>query len=300
MLSRNPLASCRLSTNVSLHVFHRTLATETVTELSSSSIPVPSIRTKRPPRAHISAAVILNRSPIVTRTPTLFERAYYAYQARIRRSLHNPFPFDFYFKQGSLLETRFNMEEKKRERRAFGPNFGRDDEFVSKEKAAADKAAADQLALQEGEVEDFMPRVHTADTIRDLHSLDRKGKRNIYLLLLTNAQGKVMWRFPQGDVEKGELLHQAAQRDLHAECGSFMDTWIVSRNPIGVYKPAPLESLSEEAEKITFFFKAHIMAGQVKLDGTSIKDFAWLTKQEIEARVQKDYWDGVKDVLSDY
>jgi len=42
------------------------------------------------------------------------------------------------------------------------------------------------------------------------------------------------------------------------------------------------------------------MAGQVKLDGTSIKDFAWLTKQEIEARVQKDYWDGVKDVLSDY
>jgi len=123
---------------------------------------------------------------------------------------------------------------------------------VSKEKAAADKAAADQLALQEGEVEDFMPRVHTADTIRDLHSLDRKGKRNIYLLLLTNAQGKVMWRFPQGDVEKGELLHQAAQRDLHAECGSFMDTWIVSRNPIGVYKPAPLESLSEEAEVCSF------------------------------------------------
>lgn len=42
------------------------------------------------------------------------------------------------------------------------------------------------------------------------------------------------------------------------------------------------------------------MAGQVKLEGDSIKDFAWLTKQEIETRVEKDYWDGVKDVLSDY
>jgi large subunit ribosomal protein L46 len=252
---------------VSLHSFRRTLATETVTEPASTSVSssLPPIRAKRPPRAQILAAVILNRSPIITRTPTLFERAYYAYQARIRRSLHNPFPFDFYFKQGSLLETRFNMEEKKRERRAFGPSFGKEDEFVSKEKAAADKAAADQLALQEGEAEDLMPRVHAADTARDLHSLDRKGKRNIYLLLQTNEDGKDVWRFPQGGVEKGELLHQvsqvnlptvtwhlndvqAAQRDLHAECGPFMDTWIVSRNPIGVYKPTSLESLLDESQ----------------------------------------------------
>lgn len=252
---------------VAFHSFRRTLTTETVAEpfSTSTSTPIPPIRAKRPPRAQISAAVILNRSPIITRTPTLFERAYYAYQARIRRSLHNPFPFDFYFKQGSLLETRFNMEEKKRERRAFGPSFGKDDEFVSKEKAAADKAAADQLALQEGETEELMPRVHPADTARELHSLDRKGKRNIYLLLQTTKQGKDVWRFPQGGVEKGELLHQvsrfnlsemflhlnavqAAQRDLHAECGPFMDTWIVSRNPIGVYKPTSLESLSEEGE----------------------------------------------------
>ncbi|KAF5386935.1 hypothetical protein D9615_001710 [Tricholomella constricta] len=238
----------------------------------------------------------------VTRTPTLFERAYYAYQARIRRALHNPFPLDFYFKQGSLLETQFNMEEKKRERRAFGPKFNQEDEFVSKEKAAADKAAADQLALQEGESEDLMPRVHEADANRDYKSLDRKGKRNIYLLLQAKAGGKDIWRFPQGGVEKGELLHQAAQRDLHAECGENMDTWIVSRNPIGVYKEAPLDTSSPDpkAEKITFFFKGHIMAGQAKPNPKAFSDFAWLTKQEIETRVEKDYWEGVKDILSDY
>ena len=46
-----------------------------------------------------------------------------------------------------------------------------------------------------------------------------------------------------------------------------------------------------------FFFKAHIFAGQVQLRG--IKDFAWLTKEEIEQRVAKDYWIGTKDMLSD-
>jgi len=164
-----------------------------------------------PPRSvrpQIMTAVVLNRAPILTRTPSLFERAYYAYQARIRRALHNPFPYDFYFKPGSLLETQFNLEEKKRERRAFGPRFQKeDDEYVSEEKAAADKAAAAQLALQE-EKEDLMPRVHEADSSKNLRSLDRKGRRNIYLLLQTKRDGKEFWRFPQGGLEKGELLHQ--------------------------------------------------------------------------------------------
>jgi len=243
----------------------------------------------------------LNRSPILTRTPTLFERAYYAYHTRIRRALHNPFPLDFYFKQGSLLETQFNIEEKKRERRAFGPTFGQD-EFVSKEKAAAEKAAADQLALQEGNIDELMPRVHASDVNHEFKSLDRKGKRNIYLLLRTTDNSRGSWRFPEGGVEKGELLHQAAQRDLHVECGSNMDTWVVSRKPVGVYRPPQPNKLSDglEAEKITFFFKAHIMAGQAKLNTKSVQDFAWLTKQEIRTRVEPEYWDGIRDILSDY
>src|SRR6266849_3783603 len=71
--------------------FHRGLATE--------------VAAPPAPRPKLHTAVILNRSPILTRTPTSFERAYYAYQARIQRALHNPFPHDFYFKPGSLLES---------------------------------------------------------------------------------------------------------------------------------------------------------------------------------------------------
>ena len=48
-----------------------------------------------------------------------------------------------------------------------------------------------------------------------------------------------------------------------------------------------------------FFFKAHIMAGQVR-PGKSVTDFAWLTKKEISKRVDGQYWGGVKDMLSDF
>lgn len=42
------------------------------------------------------------------------------------------------------------------------------------------------------------------------------------------------------------------------------------------------------------------MAGQVRVDGQHIKDFAWLTKEEIGERVSKDYWEVVGDILSDF
>ncbi|KAI3610436.1 50s ribosomal subunit l30 [Moniliophthora roreri] len=271
------------------------VCTRTLATVASTPIPETQLKPRKP---ILSTAILLNRSPILTRTSTPFERAYYAYQARIRRALHNPFPYDFYFKQGSILETRFNMEERKRERLAFGPDFGVEDEFDA-EKAAANKAAAEQLAEQEGENEPMMPRVHPSDTARDTKSLDRKGRRNIYLLL-QDVEGS--WRFPTGDLAKGELLHQAAHRDLFTECGDHMDAWIVSRNPIGHYKPEPKLSLKGKPlpEEVTFFFKAHIMAGQVKPNVERAKDFAWLTKQEIEPMVSRHYWDGIKDMLSDY
>ncbi|KAF5372926.1 hypothetical protein D9758_001741 [Tetrapyrgos nigripes] len=295
MSSRTLLSLCRPA----IHSSRRFMATE-ATQLSSSSTFEPvrsSVQPRKGKKPILNTAIILNRSPLITRTPTTFERAYYAYQARLRRALSNPFPYEFYFKQGSILETRFEMEEQKRERRAFGPTFGKPKEDDDKEKAAANRAAALQLAEQEGEFEEMMPRSHSSDEAKDYKSLDRRGKRNLYLLL---KDANDFWRFPQGGIQKGELLHQAAQRDMYDECGKHMDAWIVSRNPIGHYRP-PV-TLSPEGtplpEQVTFFFKAHILQGQCR-PSENMKDFAWLTKQEIESYVDKHYWDGIKDVLSD-
>ena len=40
------------------------------------------------------------------------------------------------------------------------------------------------------------------------------------------------------------------------------------------------------------------MAGQVQ-PTEAVKDFEWLTKEEIEQRVDAHYWNGIKDILSD-
>jgi len=51
----------------------------------------------------------------------------------------------------------------------------------------------------------------------------------------------------------------------------------------------------------TFFFKGHILAGQCQpVVAAGIQDFAWLAKDEIQSHVDDEYWEGVKNMLSDY
>lgn len=170
--------------------------------------------TEATPRPGLHTAIILNRSPLLTRTPTPFEKAFYAYQARIHRALRNPFPTEFYFKQGSPLETRFSIEERRRERRAFGAPFGLD---PSEERNEATELM--EIAMKD-EVDESMPRVHKADETGDLKNLNRRGQRNLYLLLKTQENGKDVWRFPQGNVQMGEFLHVVSAIE-HCRLDSF-------------------------------------------------------------------------------
>jgi hypothetical protein len=171
-------------------ISHRGLATEVAVPPTS--------------RHKLHTALVLNRSPILTRSPTSFERAYYAYQARIQRALHNPFPHDFYFKPGSLLESKFNLEERKRDRKAFGPGFGADHPRAP----GAGVTAQDLAKFGRDDDETPAPRVHASDTNGDVKSLDRKGQRNLYLLIQQKADASAVWKFPETAVVGDELLHE--------------------------------------------------------------------------------------------
>jgi hypothetical protein len=63
-----------------------------------------------------------------------------------------------------------------------------------------------EIAMRD-EVDESMPRVHESDIEKDFKSLNRRGQRNLYLLLKTQENGKDVWRFPQGSIEKDEFLH---------------------------------------------------------------------------------------------
>ncbi|CAE6436143.1 unnamed protein product [Rhizoctonia solani] len=228
----------------------------------------------------IIASVLLNRSPVLATLPTPFEQAYHDYQARIARAISNPFPREFYFKKGAIAERQFFIEESQREKEAFGNDFGesllRD---LEEDKTGSMSQTEDVVAL---------PREHESDRTGDVKNLNRKGDRNLYLLV----NGTSGWRLPQGPTKQGVALHTAALEELHSECGSDMDTWVVGRYPIGVHQsPKP-------GSDTILFFKAHIFAGQAKPNGTSIKDFAWLTAEEIKEKVAPEYWASISEMLS--
>lgn len=165
-------------------------------------------------RCLIQTAVLVNRSPILTRSPTPFEAAMYQYNANVGRALYNPFPYDFYFKTGSLLKRQFNKEERAREKLAF--NWGKRSapKKVSFSVTRTSKLPAKikpvvfASTMPEDEME-VMSRITEADKTNDVKSLNRKGHRNLYLLI---KRGSNHWRLPgaQGGLEHGELLHEVS------------------------------------------------------------------------------------------
>ena len=53
------------------------------------------------------------------------------------------------------------------------------------------------------------------------------------------------------------------------------------------------------SQTLVFFYKMHVLAGQVEPSRPPAVEFAWLTKEEIKGYVEREYWYGVKDILSD-
>jgi len=52
-------------------------------------------------------------------------------------------------------------------------------------------------------------------------------------------------------IDANFFSEQAAQRELLAKCGTHMDTWIVARKPIGMYKP-PILKPSPTSPEVRF------------------------------------------------
>ena len=83
-------------------------------------------------------------------------------------------------------------------------------------KAKQFNISEDSIRLKDEEDEKLMPRWTEADEKNDLKSLERKGERNLYLLVRCKPGEKYEWRFPQGDVQDNELLHEVLHFYLSA------------------------------------------------------------------------------------
>lgn len=87
----------------------------------------------------------------------------------------------------------------------FGPGFGADAEGAPGRKLTRSKVK------KMGQEEDatVLPRWHEADGKGDTKSLDRFGQRNLYLVVKSKGEkGEDVWKFPEGAMQPGELLHE--------------------------------------------------------------------------------------------
>lgn len=138
--------------------------------------------------------------------------------------MSNPVPTDFYFKPGSLALRRFQLSEHETEREYYG------EQVAGK--------TPDVGEIQEEPELVPMARDHwvKADAERGDRSLERAPDEEIYCLV--QAKGK--WTFPSTSVKAGQGLDEAVSERLVGAEGALggrtMDTWLVTRKPIGVVR----------------------------------------------------------------
>ncbi|KAF9975151.1 54S ribosomal protein L17 mitochondrial [Actinomortierella ambigua] len=259
----------------------------------------------------IVAGAVVSRQPLILRDLTPFEQEYFQYQKDLERDNAAPFAAEFYFKKGSVAERRWKQAEAERlAAKANGGSSGASGSEAAKASASTEAKGEDEdmteeerVAAQEAKVE-FNDRVTEADRKNDVRSLERALARTLYLIV-KKPRDQHAWQFPQGGVHVTENLQEAAGRELAEECGANMDLWFVGRVPIGHYNYSFSKAFREKTENPAvsgakvFFMKAHIFAGQVQVDNKEIVDYAWVTKQEMKDYVSAEYYEAVKDMLSD-
>ncbi|MCJ1310235.1 54S ribosomal protein L17 mitochondrial [Agyrium rufum] len=287
------------------------------------------------PSYQINAGVILSRPPILTRDLHPFEKAYFLYQRRLNERLSLPFTRYFYYEKNTPgdLEWKRKIKERLTPSREIGKYgaYGREgwnDELLVGDQTSEPEVQQEALVrdaestgeiVAEGEAETKRPvdrplsRTTEADQKNDTKSLDRALQRTLFLLV----KGPWGWRFPFSGLIGKEDLKRAAERIIVQAGGVNMNTWIVGNAPVVHHKlvypqprkgedtrnPNPTQRNQEVTwfgEK-TFLMKARIMAGQAKIENNALglEDFQWLTKEEVEKQVQRQYWKEVQHALAD-
>ncbi|KAJ3316611.1 54S ribosomal protein L17 mitochondrial [Boothiomyces sp. JEL0866] len=155
------------------------------------------------PVSNISVGVLLKRKPIIMRELDEFEQAYYAFKESEIKKEARPFNHSFYFKKGTLNETRWLQVQKD---------------------GLTQAAERDLVELVTA------PKVHPEEG--NYKSLDRRLSENIYLCV----KNKDKVELPKGKILEDELLHKACDNRLKEIIGSKNETWIVGKSPIGHYQ----------------------------------------------------------------
>lgn len=207
------------------------------------TIPHPPFTASKKAEYRIKSGIILSRAPLLTRTLTPFENAFFFYQKRLNERLTTEFRHTLFFKENTVPDLDWKIKFKERGEIAAkelgryfakGRNAWNDELLVGS--TLSDEARIREILIKDAEsrvtedgeeakpdeiipVEKPMDRLTEADKTNDVRRLDRKLDQTLYLVV-QSANGN--WSFPNDNVPTDENLHQVCNRLWKIrECGEL-------------------------------------------------------------------------------
>lgn len=160
-------------------------------------------------------------------------------------------------------------------------------------------ASSSSREADEGEPEfEPGPTVTEADKTNDRRSLDRALTRRLYLLIrgtpYGGAKDSPVWHFPEKEYAKEDTLRKCAEEVIKPFVNNPADVYFVGNAPCG-----HLHYRLSEPNYKRFFFKSQLIAGKVHVKGKKIKDYAWVSKEELPEYLDPSDLEYMKKMLID-
>jgi len=118
----------------------------------------------------------------------------------------------------------------------------------------------------------------------------RKKDDSFQMLLVHKPRKKDAWQLPQGGVEEGESVQEAAQRELQEEAG-ISPTIVGSTNHVYKYDfPASYRRFRPDnvcGQKVEYFIGTLDASEEVNVDDEEIDDFAWTSRMGISKYITR-------------
>eukprot|EP00271_Cylindrocystis_brebissonii_P014757 TRINITY_DN36282_c0_g1_i1.p1 TRINITY_DN36282_c0_g1~~TRINITY_DN36282_c0_g1_i1.p1 ORF type:complete len:269 (-),score=48.12 TRINITY_DN36282_c0_g1_i1:182-988(-) len=190
---------------------------------------------------HLIASVILERLPVVLPNLPDWEQEYKAFSFARQQMYRKEYP-------QQLLEKSSSFS------------------------AAEDEEGA--LAFEPAS------KITAADRKNDVRSLSRALDQRLFLIVqgrpLRSDFSEPRWHFPEREYSNEATMRQCAEKALTEKVGSEAELYFVGNAPCGHWQ------MRENPLVKRFFFRSQIIGSNFSIrPGGQLRDFAWVTKEEL-------------------
>ncbi|XP_067141057.1 large ribosomal subunit protein mL46 [Centruroides vittatus] len=240
---------------------------------------------------HIMSAICLERKPVVSQEMTPTEASF---SNLIQKIEH----------ENSLLSDH---ELRHIEDAKYAEKIKKSEDDIDLD-AATKQTAQEFEDVSSEELQKFKaaPIITEADKKNCQHSLNRKLRNSLLLIIKQKLGNDYRWLLPQSVRREDENLRETAERIVKEMCQDKLQITMMGNAPAGHYKykyPKAERNHGILGAKV-FFFKAQVRKGEITKEellqqNPNVKDYCWATRSELKEKLHPDYLKAVQSFLID-